>query len=90
MQAGRRMMQGKDAVRVKEEVGIMPKVEDAAEDASEAVAHNRDREETYALDQLCLALGLLTNLVQVAPSANAVLRKTRRLFSYCSFDTHNV
>ena len=79
-QAGRRMVQDKDAVRVKEEVDIMPKVEDAAEGSSNSVAHNRDREETHALDQLCLALGLLTNLVQVAPSAKDVLRETRKLF----------
>lgn len=76
-QAGRRMLQGKDAIRVKEEVDIMPKVEDATEGSSDSVAHNRDREETHALDQLCLSLGLLTNLVQVAPSAKDVLRETR-------------
>jgi hypothetical protein len=89
-QAGRRMMQGKDAVRVKDELDIMPKAEDAAEGSSESVAHYTDREKTHALDRLCLALSLLTNLVQVAPSAKDVLRETRKLFYYCNFDTYKV
>ena len=39
------------------------------------------RLESYALDTLCLALGLLTNLVQIVEEAKEVVRETRAFFS---------
>ena len=38
---------------------------------------------THALDTLCLALGLLTNLVQVVDEAKEVVRRTRQKKKSC-------
>jgi hypothetical protein len=38
------------------------------------------RSESYALDTLCLALGLLTNLVQIVEEAKDVVHETRAFF----------
>ena len=40
-----------------------------------------ERLETSALDTLCLALGLLTNLVQAVKEVKEAVRETRMLFS---------
>ena len=45
---------------------------------NDAKAHNN--EDSNALDVLCLALGLLTNLVQVVDEAKHSVRETRKLF----------
>ncbi|KIM44446.1 hypothetical protein M413DRAFT_24942 [Hebeloma cylindrosporum] len=62
---------------VKEEEGVDDfKCEDSA-DKEEEEEENGVRLESYALDTLCLALGLLTNLVQIVEEAKDVVRKTR-------------
>jgi hypothetical protein len=58
------------------------------EEATDVVKHeelveggeNDVRLESYALDTLCLALGLLTNLVQIVEEAKDVVRETSACF----------
>lgn len=38
------------------------------------------RSESYALDTLCLGLGLLTNLVQIVDEAKDIVHETRAFF----------
>jgi hypothetical protein len=54
------------------------------EEENLAVARNDksvERAETCALDTLCLALGLLTNLVQAVKEVKEAVRETRMCFS---------
>ncbi|KAF8159400.1 hypothetical protein B0H34DRAFT_703300 [Crassisporium funariophilum] len=55
--------------------GVKLKIEDG-EDTTDPEGINHDRPETHSLDTLCLALGLLTNLVQVVDEAKQALRIT--------------
>jgi len=48
-----------------------------AEGDTEVEVEEEDEEDARVLDRLCLALGLLTNLVQVSDAANDIVRKTR-------------
>lgn len=57
--------------KVKKEVAEHTMVKDVA-------AKDMDEVETQALDRLCLALGLLTNLVQVVERTKDLLRETRK------------
>ncbi len=58
------------------------KVEAGADDELKDPGDAEDEDEgdsgTHALDTLCLALGLLTNLVQVVDEAKEVVRRTRQ------------
>jgi hypothetical protein len=49
-----------------------------AEGDTEVEVEEEDEEDARVLDRLCLALGLLTNLVQVSDAANDIIRKTRK------------
>ena len=59
-------MKQKDLMKVEAEADHEAKDEDEGDSG------------THALDTLCLALGLLTNLVQVVDEAKAVVRRTRQ------------
>jgi len=71
---------------VKEEEGMdnLKREESAAgpfDDKEEEEEEETDvRLESYALDTLCLALGLLTNLVQIVEEAKDTVRETRGFF----------
>jgi hypothetical protein len=70
---------------VKEEKGVddFKREESAAgpfDDKEEEEEGSNVRLESYALDTLCLALGLLTNLVQIVEEAKDVVRETRAFF----------
>jgi len=60
--------------------GDMVKVEEEEEDLDDRNDSSVERAETRALDTLCLALGLLTNLVQVIEEAKEAVRETRVSF----------
>ena len=58
--------------------------EEHEEDLDDRNDRSLERAETRALDTLCLALGLLTNLVQVVKEAKEVVREIRMSFHlYC-------
>jgi hypothetical protein len=57
--------------------GDMVKIEEEEEDLDD---RNVERAETCALDTLCLALGLLTNLVQAVKEVKEAVRETRMSF----------
>lgn len=48
-----------------------------ADEELEVGVEIEDEADARVLDRLCLALGLLTNLVQVLDTANDLIRKTR-------------
>jgi hypothetical protein len=54
--------------------------EEEEEDLDDRNDRSAERVETRALDTLCLALGLLTNLVQVVEEAKETVRETRSSF----------
>ena len=60
--------------------GDLVKIEEE-EDLASRNDKSVERLETSALDTLCLALGLLTNLVQAVKEVNEAVRETRMLFS---------
>lgn len=67
----RRKQEGMQARNIKEKAvkgEVVPEGKDA------------DEEGTQALDRLCLALGLLTNLVQVLEETKDLLREIRTFF----------
>ena len=55
-------------------------VEEEEEDLDARNDKSVERAETCALDTLCLALGLLTNLVQAVKEVKEAVRKTRMFF----------
>lgn len=57
--------------------GDMVKFEEEEEDLDARNDKNVERTETCALDTLCLALGLLTNLVQAVKEVKEAVRETR-------------
>lgn len=60
--------------------GDLVKIEEE-EDLASRNDKRVERLETSALDTLCLALGLLTNLVQAVKEVKEAVRETRMLFS---------
>ena len=60
--------------------GDLVKIEEE-EDLASRNDKSVERLETSALDTLCLALGLLTNLVQAVKEVKEAVRETRMLFS---------
>jgi hypothetical protein len=60
--------------------GDMVKVEEEEEDLEARNDKSVERAETCALDTLCLALGLLTNLAQAVKEVKEVVRETRMCF----------
>jgi hypothetical protein len=46
-------------------------------EVGEATLPPEDDEDAHALDRLCLAFGLLTNLVQASSKAKSLIRETR-------------
>lgn len=61
--------------------GDMVKTEEEEEDLDVRNDKSVERAETCALDTLCLALGLLTNLVQAVKEVKEAVRETRMCFS---------
>lgn len=60
--------------------GDLVKSEEEEEDLVARNDKNVERAETCALDTLCLALGLLTNLVQAVKEVKEAVRETRMCF----------
>ena len=60
--------------------GDLVKIEEE-EDLASRNDKRVERLETSALDTLCLALGLLTNLVQAVKEVKEAVRETRMLFA---------
>jgi hypothetical protein len=69
--AGREFQMSKRTVKEEEDVDIVKHEGSVEEEESDV------RLESYALDTLCLALGLLTNLVQIVEETKNVVRETR-------------
>ena len=71
----------KFTVKEEEGVGNLKREKSVAgpfDDKEEEEEEESDvRSESYALDTLCLALGFLTNLVQIVEEAKDVVRETR-------------
>ena len=66
--------------------GDIVKIEEEEEDLASRNDKSVERAETCALDTLCLALGLLTNLVQAVKEVKEAVRETRMCYvpsSYC-------
>ena len=66
--------------------GDIVKIEEEEEDLAARNDKSVERAETCALDTLCLALGLLTNLVQAVKEVKEAVRETRMCYvpsSYC-------
>ncbi|KAJ3514159.1 hypothetical protein NLJ89_g2533 [Agrocybe chaxingu] len=70
--AGRELHHSRMAIKQENAVKIEP-----AEDALEETSGVQEHVDSQALDTLCLALGLLTNLVQEIDEAKKVVRETR-------------
>ena len=67
-------------VQRREDIVNIKVEEEKEEDLNDRNNRSVERGETRALDTLCLALGLLTNLVQVVKEAKEAIREIRVSF----------
>jgi len=81
--AGKEFQGSKYTVKEEEGMDNLKREESAVgpfDDKEEEEEEADVRLESYALDTLCLALGLLTNLVQIVEEAKDTVRETRGFF----------